>query len=93
MRFKINPKEKKFSITVMPQYLPEGIEDSTKVMVGVKTGDDQPSSVLLWRTEKYVYSMYDKIVTLEKITSESDPLQVDILNGNCLMLCELVEKD
>jgi len=92
MKFKINPKDKKFSITVMPKYLPNGFEDSTTVMVGVKTGDDQPSSVLLWRTEKYVYSLYDKIVTLEKITSESDPLQVDILNGNYLMLCELVEK-
>ena len=45
----------------MPQYLPEGCEDAAKVIVGVKTGDDQPSSVQLWRTEKHVYSMFGNI--------------------------------
>ena len=47
MRTKINPAEKKFSMTVMPQYLPEGVVDAAEVIFGVKTGDYQPSSVSL----------------------------------------------
>ena len=83
MRTKINPAEKRFSITVMPQYLPEGVEDATKVIVGVRTGDDQPSSVLLWRSVNHVYSMFGNTVSMEKISSETDPLNIDIMNDNC----------
>ena len=58
MRTKINPNEKQFTIKVMPQYLPEGPEDAAKVVVGVKTGADQPCSVLLWRTTTHIFSMF-----------------------------------
>ena len=83
MRTKINPNDNKFTIPVMPQYLPEGYEDAVKVIVGVKTGDDQPSSVLLWRSVNYVYSMFGNVVKMEKITSETDLLNIDIMDDNC----------
>ena len=83
MRNKIKQKDLKYTITVMPQYLPEGFEDAAKVIVGIKTGEDQPCTVLLWRTAEYVYSaLGNDIVAMEKISSETEPLNIDIMNNN-----------
>ena len=66
MKTKIDPNENKFLISVLPAYLPQGVEDATNVIIGVKTGDDYPSSVLLWRTTNHVYCMYGTFATMEE---------------------------
>ena len=83
MKTKIDPNENKFLISVLPAYLPQGIEDATKVVIGVKIGDDHPSSVLLWRTTNHVYCMYGTFATMEEFSSETVLVQIDIMNDNC----------
>ena len=80
MKTKIDPTEDKLIITVMPQYLPQGVEDATKVIIGVKTGEDHPSSVLIWKTINHIYCLYGTFATMEKFSSETTPFEIDIMN-------------
>ena len=82
----ISPYFVEFKITVMPLFVPEGKEDATNVMVGVKPGDDQPVSVLLWRTATHVCSMYGDIVSLKKISSLTVPMEIDIMNNSAVVV-------
>ena len=83
MQSKIKSNCQKLDIKVMPKYLPEGFSDAAKVIIGVKQGKDQPSSVLLWRSKNYVYSMYESIVSREILSSETDTIKIDIMNNSC----------
>ena len=82
----ISPYFVEFKITVMPLFVPEGKEDATNVMVGVKPGDDQPVSVLLWRTATHVCSIYGDIVSLKKISSLTVPMEIDIMNNSAVVV-------
>ena len=80
METKIKANDKQFFITVLPQYLPEGFEDASKVIIGVKTGEDKPSTVLLWKSSTHVYSKMGNMVAMENILSETSLIKMDVMN-------------
>ena len=83
MQSKIKTNCQKLDIKVMPKYLPEGFSDAAKVIIGVKQGKDKPSSVLLWRSNDYVYSLHESLVSREILSSETDTIKIDIMDNCC----------
>ena len=66
------------TIQVKPKYLPDGMEDQTKVNVGVKKnrdGQEDFVEIFLWRTETEVCVSYHGNgagIVKKKIQSETD---------------------
>ena len=68
-------------LRLLPEFMPVGHEDKTQVIVGVQTnkkGDKSLSRIQIWRSETQVYVEYKGIVFYEAITSESEPMNLNL---------------
>ena len=68
---------------MIPEYLPVGDEDATTIAVGLKAENNTISTVLLWRTNNHVYSVYGTLVSMKKFTSANVEMELDIKQDNC----------
>ena len=82
-RRKIDSREETLNISVIPQFIPEGLEDAARVLIGTNTQKMTPCTVMLWRSEKYVFHIYETYLGVEKISSETEPMEINVLSNNC----------
>ena len=68
-------------LRLLPEFMPMGQEDKTQLIVGVQTnekGEKSLSRIQIWRSENHVYVEYEGIVFYEAITSESEPMNLNL---------------
>ena len=71
MRTKLTSTEPFLSISVMPQYLPMGAEDQTRVVIGVFTDKKEMLHMNIWRTEDKVFTsaLFTQVHKIQSLTS------------------------
>ena len=73
------------NIAVAPQFLPWGVENAAKVIVGVNALEEKVNTIHLWRTQSFAYSMNGSVATKATIDISDDnaTMSVDVLIDNC----------
>ena len=78
---RIEVKDNSIEIRVWPKFVPDGKEDKTEMIIGVRTFKNKSSSfvkIQIWRTQSEIHCLYNLLESAKKFRSDTEVIRMKV---------------